>query len=96
MTMTVDMTFAGTPLCLQSVTNQTSRHRYITGGDAGGSEGGGGVMIKTLLLLTTPVLGATPSVILTHSDSCTCRDRNEVLLIRLMPKDVAHRAVAAY
>ncbi|MFZ0510243.1 MAG: hypothetical protein WAM14_01440, partial [Candidatus Nitrosopolaris sp.] len=29
-------------------------------------------------------------------DSCTCRDRNEALLIRLLPKDVARRVIAAH
>ena len=55
-------------------------------------------MIKTLPLLTIPLLlllGATPSVVLAQSDSCTYRDRNKTLLIRRLPHVVARRAVVA-
>ncbi|MGA9151946.1 MAG: hypothetical protein WBZ36_15315 [Candidatus Nitrosopolaris sp.] len=53
-------------------------------------------MIKTLPLLTMPLLGATSSVVLAQSDSCSYRDRNEALLIRLLHKDVARLVVAAH
>ena len=52
-------------------------------------------MIKTLPFLTIPLLGATPSVVLAPSDSCTYRDRNEVLLIR-GTRVITRRAVAAH
>ena len=53
-------------------------------------------MIKTLPLLTIPLLAATPSVVLSQGNSCTYHDRNEVLLIRLLPYEVAHREEAAH
>jgi hypothetical protein len=53
-------------------------------------------MIKTIPLLTIPLLAATPSVVLSQANSCTYCDRNEALLIRWLPIDVAPWGVAAH
>jgi hypothetical protein len=51
--------------------------------------------LKTPPLLTIPLLGAIPSVVLAQNDSVVLA-RNEVLLVRLLPKDVARLVVTAY